>query len=387
HYHTIQETDYLGKLSESYSALGIPIELDKPPKVYSTALKKEFKKSYFYRYGYFMENRKTKPKKDQYIDLKSYGFKNQPYKFRVTSGISESRVFGDNANVEVWDIIPKRIERKYINEAMSRIPYFRFNIMKKYMPCLKSKRDFVENDNWLGSWDHIIEFEIKENYELTKKDVLRGTIEFLNDLADKIRENYMKEIGTKQFIKVPVKDRLVNFYERSYKEDSQLVNDIRAMKAGKYKWSPYTRIISNNLERRMVKMLEKNVLPDLEEKYEKVYLIRNDEVYNRVRINEFNGTRRFLPDFILYLLQKDTSKVTQIYLEPKGRIYIDREKWKEDILKNLGRDAEISMEVSTDEFELLGVQFFTGKNYQDFEDELREKAGLNKYEFKLSEEN
>ncbi|MDL0421356.1 transposase [Caldibacillus thermoamylovorans] len=192
HYHTIQDRDYLEQLSESYSALGIPIELDKPPVTFSTSLKPEFKKDYFYQYGFFMENTKTEPKEEEYTSLKAYGFRNG-YKFRVSSGIREKRVFNDKEKAS-FQVIPKRIERKYIVEAMSRIPYYRFNIMKKDMP-LRSKREFIDGDNWLGSWDHIIEFQLDENETLTEEIILHGTIDFLTHLSELIQDNFMKEKG------------------------------------------------------------------------------------------------------------------------------------------------------------------------------------------------
>lgn len=383
YYHTIQDSSYLEELSESYSALGIPIELDKPPITYSTALKAEFKGGQFYRYGYFLENSKTNPKEEDYIGLVSYGFRNG-FKYHVVSGIRENRVFKEkDKEKKILLTIPLRIERKYIVEAMSRISYYRFNIMKKYMPQLKSKNSFVDGENWLGSWDHIIEFQVEKDEDLTEEAILRGTIEFLSRLAELIRGNFMKQIGTKHFVKVPASKRLITFYERSFKQDSLSMTEMGEINTEKNPWSPYTKIIGDKLERSMVKMIEKNILPELEEKYEQVYLIRNDEVYNKIGINEFHGTRRFLPDFLLYLLHKDTSKVTQIYLEPKGHSFIDRDGWKQRLLEALGNDAEIVMDTTIDEFNLLGVRFYTGTNHQEFEDELRTKAELPKYEFRL----
>lgn len=380
HYHTIQEQNYLKQLSESYSALGIPIELDKPAKTYSVALKPEFKKDYFYQYGYFMENTATQPEKSDFYNLKSYGFSNG-FIFHVSSGIREKVVFKEEEKERIQEI-PKRIESKYILEAMSRIPFYRFNTMKKYMPLLHSKKDFIEEEEWLGSWNHIINFILPEEKSLETEDILRGTVEFLINLSTLIQKNFMKSKGTKNFVKVPAKNRLIDFYKRSYKEEADSLSEVDYIKTENKMWSPYTKIIGNKLERNMVKMIEENILPELENKYEKVYLIRNDEVYNKVGIHQFNGTNKFYPDFILYLLEKDTSKVTQIYLEPKGEQLLERDNWKLEILESLGRDIEIVMNETIDNFELLGVKFFTGtpENYNEFEDELRLKANLPSYE-------
>lgn len=387
HYHTIQDRDYLEKLSESYSELGIPIELDKPAKSYSVSLKKEFMDDYFYQYGYFMENIKSQPKESDFINLKSYGF-NNGFKFRVASGVREKLVFNEK-DKDVFQEIPKRIEIKYILEAMSRIPFYRFNIMKKSMPLLYSKKEFIESHNWLGSWNRIIDFELVEDEPLSDEDILRGTVEFLTNLSSLIQKNYMRSQGTKTFVKVPAKSRLTDYYKRSFKEESNSLLEIDSIKTENKSWSPYTKIIGSKLERSMVRMIEENILPELEEKYEKVYLIRNDEIYNQIGIHEFCGTRKFYPDFVLYLLSKDTSKVTQIYLEPKGENFIERDKWKNNILEALGHDTEIIMDKTTEEFELLGVKFFTGtsKNHDEFENELREKSNLPSYHFDFKTQN
>lgn len=379
HYHTIQEPKYLEQLSESYSALGIPIELDRPPITYSTALKPEFKQEYFYQYGFFMENIKEEPKVEDYKSLKDYGFRNW-YAFKLSSGVRENKVFvGQEEGKSL--LVPKRIERKYIIEAMSRIPYYRFNIMKKHMPQLTSKIEFIDSNEWLGEWDHTIHFLLKENESPTEEDLLRGTIDFLTNLSELIQKNFMKAKGTKHFIKVPANERLVSFYERSFKDDSKAITDIKPLNVELKPWSPYTKIIADQLERNMVKLIEENVFPELEEQYEKIYLIRNDEIHNKIGINEFGGTRKFLPDFILYLLHKDTSKVTQIYLEPKGKDFIERDHWKEQLLQSLGNDEEIVLDKTIDNFDLLGIRFYTGANHQIFEDEIREKTNLPIFEF------
>lgn len=381
HYHTIQDKDYLEKLAHSYSAFGIPIEMDTPPLTLATTLKDSFVRKNFYQNGYFVQNTRINPTVEDFQELTDYGFRNG-FNFFIHSGVNERKLFAEYEKLEV-NKIPTKINREYIVEAMSRIPYYRFNVMKRSIPTLLSKNEFIDSPKWLGKWDGYITFIANKDSELTPNDILRGTIEFLTNVSNLIQKNFMKPKGTKHFQKVPVKDVLTDYYERSFARDSMSLLEVDKINAEDFEWSPYTYIIGDKLERTMVNMINQNIMKELKEEYKTVYLIRNDEAYNKLGIYEYGGSRRYLPDFVLHLLSKDEKTVTQIYLEPKGKDFIEQDKWKEAILLSLGQDIEIVLDIEEDDFILLGVKFFTGSNYEEFERELRDKSGLPAYEINM----
>lgn len=386
HYHTIQNEEYLSNLQKAYSTLGIPVYDENQPKEFNVSMKENFKKSFLYQSGYFVENRKTHPKPQHYSRLSDYGV-GFNFTETVSSNLHETTVFKDgkiHRRKYVDSIIS--IKDRYIWEAMEKIEFYRFNKMKKKMPNLNSKREFVEGDNWLGQWDKKITFKYPEDEELTEQMILTGVIRVLRHFAQKIQDNYMKPVGTKEFVKVPAKEVLPENYSREFKQrigmnysEISTLNDT---------WSPYNIVIGGALELRLVNYLKDNkILNELKEKYDTVYLIRNDEAKIRLKLHEFGGVRTYMPDYLLYLASDLDSKnyqVIQIYLEPKGENLYSSDKWKENLLLALGEDAEIEFEETINDFRLLGVKFFIGDStgspipeyLEAFDRDFRKKTAL-----------
>ncbi|MFL2141873.1 hypothetical protein [Ruoffia sp. FAM 26254] len=83
-------------------------------------------------------------------------------------------------------------------------------------------------------------------------------------------------------------------------------------------------------------------------------LIRNER---KVKIVEIDGTRGFMPDFLLYL--QDESCTYQIFLEPKGDHLRLQDKWKEDFLSSLGEREDVEILTENEEVRLLGIKFYS----------------------------
>ncbi|OJG12106.1 hypothetical protein [Enterococcus aquimarinus] len=64
-----------------------------------------------------------------------------------------------------------------------------------------------------------------------------------------------------------------------------------------FDWYVYNQAIVNSWESSLINFINE-FMSELKAKYEEVYLIRNEW---QVKIVEINGTRRFMPDFLLYL--------------------------------------------------------------------------------------
>lgn len=373
HYHTLKEPGYLKELSASYSLLNIPISSDSEIDTFTTELKENFKKSHFYKDGFFLENKTYKPKKEDFKTLDNY---NVPTRFEVhvtNDIISENSVFVNIEDTEEYVTKPKEIDDSYIIEAMERLPFYRFNKMKKYMPTLFSKRAFIESEEWLGGKNKVIHFVHKRDEELTPQMLLYGTIDVMAKISQAITKNYMKDKGTRKFYPVPAKNYLPTSYIRNYKRR----NDIR-YRSVTTKWSPYSNMIINGLEEELVNFLENNVLNKIDEGKTKVYLLRNDEVKNGLKIFEFDSNRVFYPDFILYM-QTDYPnhrEMIQVYIEPKGEHLLTSDKWKEDLLLTLDEEAEIVIDDETKKFQLLGVKFYTENNIQEFSSDIKDKLNI-----------
>jgi len=137
-------------------------------------------------------------------------------------------------------------------------------------------------------------------------------------------------------------------------------------------------------EKELINFIKKTI-GNLEQKYEEIYLLRNEEVY---KIYDFEQGRGFQPDFILFLKTKDKKELKngfkaelyyQIFIEPKGNDYIGddgtfktgKEGWKEqfleEITKKYGFDKVIRAE--NPNYRLIGLPFFNKIHNSNFKKE------------------
>lgn len=125
-------------------------------------------------------------------------------------------------------------------------------------------------------------------------------------------------------------------------------------------------------ERNLIYFL-KETLGNLENKYEQVFLLRNEEVYT---IYDFDKGRGFQPDFLLFLKEKKKNLYYQIFIEPKGGQFKDetggfetsKEGWKEKFLSDI-TDKYSNSEVlkfETEEYKLIGLPLYNEKKKDDF---------------------
>lgn len=382
HYHTLQEPNYLKSLRESYSMLGIPVSFEQEILDFRTQLKKNFMESYFYKEGYFIENTLTDPTPDMYTNLESYGV-HFDFSVTVSNKTTENVIFQQGKIYDIqWQTTKLKIDKSYIIEAMDRISFYRFNIMKNFMPNLYSKSSFINGEEWLGQWDKFITFKHYRNEELTPELILSGVVQVLSRIAGTIQKNYLRKTGTKTFRKVKAKEYLPSYYSRSYKKRTDI--DYQTISLINQKYSPYTHMIVDGLERELVNYLRYNIIPkfsinkDTEENI-KVYLIRNDEIKNGMKLYEVNGTRTFYPDFLLHITNErpEGLEIIQLYIEPKGEHLFSQDQWKEDLLQSLGSSIDTSFKGETESFILMGVKFYTGKaDLEILHKEIHEKLNI-----------
>ncbi|MCL2676839.1 MAG: restriction endonuclease subunit R, partial [Streptococcaceae bacterium] len=125
------------------------------------------------------------------------------------------------------------------------------------------------------------------------------------------------------------------------------------------------------LEYHFIELLQSYV-EQLKEKYDDVYLIRNDERLTAFKLHDFGENiisyAGFMPDFILYL--GSTEEIIQVYIEPKGTAFVEQDRWKEDLLEKIN-NSEILIE--DENVKLIGLKFYTGDNGGAIRDELFER--------------
>ncbi|EOI6494615.1 DEAD/DEAH box helicase family protein [Enterococcus hirae] len=373
HYHTINEKGYLANLEKSMNAVNLISSSDETVEIFETKLKNSFKNTTVYKQGNLFINESRATTSEDYSSLDKFTIPKEWETEYIGSTVETD--YQGNVNDEM--VIQREseflhVDKRFFRKALQRNPFFRFSNLKNYLPLLESKEELINSSQYfngvsikvsLPKGQHIIDLSATEKLEIIDK--------FLMYSEEKIRKNYKKEIGLKVFKPVPIRDVLKDYEIVSPKfQTGQVTQRIRPHSMKGKDWFVYTQAIVNGTEKKLVDLIG-TFVQTLENKYEKVYLIRNDEKGIRLKLTEFNGPRGFMPDFILYL-ENETFNY-QVYIEPKGQHLETNDAWKQEMLYEInGSDIEVIGE--NEDVRLIGLKFYNEDNEREFINELSEKV-------------
>ncbi|WP_208587273.1 DEAD/DEAH box helicase family protein [Gracilibacillus suaedae] len=399
HYHTINEPQYLKNLVSSLESMDLPTGTDEKNPPLEVKVKSNFKKTNVWKYGKIYYNQTVTVPDSYYSSLSQYGISNTNDLTLPWSYSSREVDYKDEAtNIKTHSIIVKLNDR-YFKKAMQKLSFYRFDKMKKYLPELKSKKDFLYGENWLNINELTLRIEVPLDFEesnLTSNDKLNIVLSYLSHIEAKIKKGYSNKRGSNNFIGYPIKEYLSDYKKRVPNYDtanrSQIVEP-RKMSGEKNDWFVYNIAIVNELEFDLIKKIGERV-EELREDYPETYLFRMDEQMNRetskgddLKLHQFQKTEEikfegFQPDFILYLRNADY--YIQVFIEPKGgdSKRMEREQWKEDLLTYINEhEAEIAFEDEVSNVKIKGLKFYTGNDGRNMFNQLAQVV-LEKEQFK-----
>nr|WP_017554421.1 DEAD/DEAH box helicase family protein [Heyndrickxia coagulans] len=407
HYHTINEPQYLKNLVEALDEMNLPTGMDGKNQLLDVKVKKSFKKTDVWKYGKIYYNETVEVSDDYYDSLDKYGVDNKndiivPYLFSSQELEYKAReVTGDMTNIHHVIV---EFDKRYVHKVMNRLSFYHFHHLKKYIPLLKSREQFL-GENWLNIFNRTVYAIVPRS--MTKDDLrpnekLKILETYFMDVAKKIKTGYSKRRGTNKFIGYPIREYLTDYRKRVPNYDtSRMLLDTNPQKVNRFEikedYYVYDSAIINQTEKQLIDRIGERVA-ELKEKYSDVYLIRMDENMHResakshkLKLHQFGSNHKeirlegFQPDFILYL--KNADFIVQIFIEPKGR-NIEEEQWKEDLLLYINEhESDILFEDETEEVKIKGVKFYTmndGRNTIKQIGEIalgREMKGLSIQEF------
>lgn len=378
HYHTINEPQYLKNLVNALDEMNLPTGEDSKNPLLDIKVKSSFKRTNVWKYGKIYYNETVEVSDDYYDSLDKYGVdtKNDvviPYISSLQEvgyrDITVYEDYSDTYNVAItFDI-------RYLEKVMNRLSFYHFSNLKKYIPLLKSREEFLE-EKWLNICNRTIYVVVPRTMdarELTSMEKLSILERYFIDVSKQIVLGYSKERGTGKFVGYPIKEYIGSYRKRVPKYDTGKYEKNEPQNVQRYElkedYFVHDSAIINLTEKQLMDRIAERV-KELEEAYSDVYLIRMDENMhresaknNKLKLHQFgsghNGVNLagFQPDFILYL--QNTDYIIQIFIEPKGR-NIEEEQWKEDLLMYINEhDAEIVFEDEADGVKIRGVKFYT----------------------------
>jgi len=308
-----EESRYISHLKNELRKDGY-IRDDKIIKTF--ALKKNFQDSKFYKetkiwYNNQIDNPNRKKKTLE--DIKKDFFK--PYEIKGLELIEQEMAYEEqkdlprlNLQEKGTKIIPikfkdieKHIVQKAINiKAKQENSLFQFENLKEELE-IESMED-LQNDKLA---DFNIEINVSKNKsydDIDNSDKLDMVMKFLDSIFEELKNKIIPKIGS-EFI---AGDFNKFFSEPKIKTievdtDSERI----AKELESEKWYVLDSFYGTSEEKELIKFI-KETIGNLEQKYEEIYLLRNEEVY---KIYDFEQGRGFQPDFILFLKTKDKKEL------------------------------------------------------------------------------
>ncbi|WP_176754176.1 hypothetical protein [Lacicoccus qingdaonensis] len=372
HYHTINENAYIKNLEKSLESASIQVKEDEYDRL-EAKLKPAFKKSPVFKDGKIYINKLEQTTADDYRTLSHYNVTTDyevPYELTVEQhyGKRQAHPNPGQTHESTWPV-----ERIYIRKALQRKPFFHFNNFKSYIPALSSMKDFIESPNFLGELTFYVSLPLGlKLHDLSPLSKLKMVEKYLDYVEKKIKANYMKERGTPVFEGVAMSEMIDDYYIELNKVNSKVSTMSETLQKRNMRdnhWYVYDKAIVNGLESAFIDFIN-DYVEQLKEKYQEVYLIRNER---KVKIVEINGTRGFMPDFLLYL--QGEAYTYQVFLEPKGGHLQLEDRWKEEFLLALSENENIEVLSENEDVRLLGIKFFSneGDKKKAFREDFKNK--------------
>lgn len=371
HYHSSYNPKYIQELNTALREIGIKAKETIERKM---VIKESFKQTTLYKAGHFFINERIKYNREDITGLESSVI-NQLHKVTLRTGYTKSMVAFDNVSTD-QNIVKKSVDYHLkdfgvaiLRKAIQKIEFYEFSNLKRYLPNLKSINEFINSEDYLGKIKVEITGLPEKVNNLLPDEMLDATIQVLNSISGVISSDKIEFKGSKKFnprmIKDVFNDKTLNFTldDSEDKEFGKSMNSAIEtayhLDLTKKNWYTFNDCYGTSEEKLLIQFVDKKH-SDLSKKYSEVFLIRNERHF---KIYAFNDGRPFEPDFILYLIGKETTNTMyyQVFLEPKGTHLLKADEWKENFLNSIKNNFEIEQLFSNKEYAVWGLPFFNSK--------------------------
>ena len=377
YFHSRNDSRYISELKNALIATGLQAP---DPVILEYRLKDEFKDSDFYKKSYVFSNKRLLKGRDEVYSLEP-SMRTKTYYYTALSGKGNivNLIGDDTPNTSIIKTNLKSIKFKDIdyNILLGAIECFeelRFDILKEKYPSLKSMREFLISDEFLGN----------SNVEITySQDEVNGKILFsavkhaLVKVASHVMAIKPEYVGSKEFepkqLKVILKDKKISLGSiegNGGKGNSQnnCSNEEYRLDLTNESWYVFNDNYGTSEEKLFVKYFKTHIEPKLKGKNLEYYVVRNERI-PELAIYSFEAGERFEPDFLLFVRKQrsEGSLTYQGYVEPKGNQLLDSDAWKEAFSMQIEKEHLVKG-LFADDYKIIGFPFFNNDNrMEEFE--------------------
>ena len=376
YYHCQNDHRFITELTQALHEAGIDID-NMVQRHYK--IKDDFKKDTLYTKGLvFINDREVASRKD--VDGLLPSVRDKVYTVRIAMGGAGIEIVFDETGETLFTnpetatyhytrTLGQIAEMNYaiVNKALMQYPVYKFNTLKSYFPRLATTREFITDRRYLGG----IKIDIHSKYEEPPVPVIYQAVKnVVGQIADSISGIEETYYGTNEFKACQFSDVFHdktkncnprdNDGEGVSQNESTLQPDLR-IDLSQEDWFVYSDNYGTTEEKAFVAYF-KQFVPELRQKYSKVYLVRNEREFH---LYSFEGGERFEPDYVLFL-QKDNNEgfeQLQIFIEPKGDHLLEKDAWKERFLLQMREKAiPVKKFVDDNKYTIWGFHFYNRNN-------------------------
>jgi len=381
HYHCSHNPRYITELNQALRQIGLfpdeKVEVD-------LYLKDEFKETSLYKNGFILLNKKVRNDSKLNFEYQEPDIvKKYTYALR-TNRSAVNTIFDDKSNkantiaanymqqhrFSVWD-------NTILLKGLNKIPFFKFDNIKRLFPSVKSMVDFVTNEKFLGGVIVDVTGLEKDVKDLLASQKLEIVIYVANKIANEVNTKFGDFRGTKRFYREPIRQHFRNkklSFSISNGADAETgkptmrhdINSKYYVDLNKSDWYAFNENYGSSEEKFLVKYFQSQI-DELRQKYTDIYLLRNERHFKLYRFSDGKATE---PDFVLFMKEKDTSEeiLYQLFIEPKGGQLLYTDQWKEDFLQDIEKEAVLEL-YQNQSYKLIGMPFYNKEQREGVFDE------------------
>ena len=369
-YHCQTDSKYLSEIKKALVETGA---MDNKKTICHYKIKETFKTNALYKKGFvYFNERIEKPIKsinsiDERIRCQTYPVIIDTGLFLVNTILGDEDTNIDTSKLKIHEKSIKQISKMnfpLVRKVIMKYPPLSFDKLKIKYPNLKSTREFITSDNYLGG----INIQIcSKNENLSNEILYSAVLKVLGKIASYIDCVGVRYEGSKTFKsklvstiftdkKVEYNDKISNGRGEAQKDSKDLAIKIDLSKED---WFVYDENYGTNEEKEFVAYFKKRY-EEFKKKYDIVYLIRNER---QLALYSFKDGDRFEPDYVLFLQNKNVENSydqLQVFIEPKGDHLLKDDKWKEDFLLQIknNSDCDVTVISGDNKYNVWGLHFF-----------------------------
>jgi type III restriction enzyme len=368
YYHCQYDSRYIDELNKALIATGIMPESQTDVHY---LIKDDFKRSDLYKTGIvFLNKREVKSRKDIVELLPSV--RDKEYTVTVNTGKTAMDTMMMNAHTNTTvktyqyrTTIGKVAAYNYsiVHSALRRIDVFKFSVLRGYFPNLKSIREFITDEAYLGGVRMLIESRDEQPTPETYYEACLYVLTKIGGEISAIKETYegTTTFADKKFSEV-FRSKTLHITDphgegEGISQNAPAIRPEWKIDLGIADWFIFNDNFGTTEEKAFVAYFASYV-EELKREYETVHLVRNER---QLVLYSFDGGERFEPDYLMFLRKRDgiSSEQYQIFVEPKGNHLIAQDKWKEDFLLQIeSRGLPKKTFVDDTEYHVWGFPFY-----------------------------